>query len=749
MDFPSKKIMPRYLFVVGILVFIACLVVMRFLYIMSVEREFWMNKKAELTRDSLVLLPKRGDILASDGRILATSLSEYILNFDYMSYEKDSVLRAKDQLRRDTLLEKYVDSIALGMHRLFPDIDVKKYKAHMLEGRRRKSHCWPIYPPHVTSLKLKRKERKNRQLNYLQMSEIRKLPLFKYRSSLNITNVDMRKNPYGKIAFRTIGEFLREPRFGLELTYDSILAGRNGYYHLEKMLNVWKKIVDQEPEDGMDIVTTLDIDVQDVVNSILREELTHLTAHAGVCIVMDVATGDVKAMASLQRNDDGSYTENEPRAVSTHYEPGSVFKPMSFLVAMDDGKLNIHSQTDINGGIYLFGTRRLKDSNYRSGGTVGMRDVKFIIQNSSNVGTARLIDDAYLSHPQDFVDGLYRVGAAENLRIPIDGYLPPHLCSPKDKNRYWSRTDLPWMSIGYVSQLPPINILNFYNGIANNGKLLRPRFVKAVMKNGKVVQEYPVEVLREQMAKPEAVKSIQECLRAVVANGTGKKAGSKYFPVAGKTGTAQIWTGRGRTSDYSVTFVGYFPADNPKYSCIVNIQKAGPAAYGWMSGLVFKRVAELVMAKQNKGDYASARDTTVSSLPVILSGNMKNAGEVLENLNVPYVADFNALDSVPVWGENVSGEQVLLEQETLNQNIVPDVHGYGLRDAIFLLEGMGLKVMAQGFGHVTGQSIKPGTKLVKGATIHLLLEEGKFKRRPYVPKPAVDSLQISVPAVKG
>ena len=740
MKFLSKKVMIRYFWVSAILTLIGCAVIFKAGYVMTVERDFWLDLKAKQTRDSVPLIAQRGDILACDGRILATSLSEYVLHIDFMSWEKDSAMRAKDQMRRDTLLENNVDSIAAGMHRIFPDIDAKKYKKHLLKGRQKKSHYWPVYPPQVTSLKLGRKERKNRQLTYLQVSEITKLPLMKNRSSLNKTPIKMRKNPYGKIAFRTVGEFRDVPRFGLEKSFDSILAGKPGYYHREKVLNEWIKRVDVEVENGSDIVTTLDIDIQDIAESVLREDLIELKAHAGVCIVMDVPTGDVKAMASLQRNGDGSYTENEPRAVSTHYEPGSVFKPMSFLVALDDGKVKMTDMVDINGGIYRFGRRDLKDANRRSGGTKGLRDVKFIIQNSSNVGTARMIDQAYIDNPQQFIDGLYRVGAGENLKVPIDGYLPPHFCSPKDTKRYWSRTDLPWMSIGYVSQLPPINILNFYNGIANNGKMLRPRFVKAVQRNGKVIKEYPVEVIREQMAKPEAVKNIQECLKAVVAAGTGKRAASKYFKIAGKTGTAQIWTGKGRTSDYSVSFVGFFPADRPRYSCIVNIQKAGPYAYGWMSGRVFKRVAEHVMAKYNEGNYKSACDTTVVASPEVISGDMVAATRVLNCLEIPYQKDFSIQPDSLVWGDDEGKADITLQAKFVNDKVVPDVEGYGLRDAVYLLEGLGLKVKANGVGCVRQQSLKPGYMFKHGETIVLTLGDDKKKRQRKL-KPKVEHVE--------
>ena len=731
--------MPRYSLVTMIMVFVALSVVGRSIYIMTVQREFWIAQKEKLTRDSLVLQPKRGDILACDGRILATSLSEYVLNIDFMSSEKDSVMRAKDQKRRDTVFYNNIDSIATGMHNLFPDIDVKKYKEHLLKGREKKSRCWAVYPPTVTSLKLGPTERRNHQLTYLELMEIKKLPLYNLRSSLNVTPVKMRKNPYGKIANRTIGTFVDTARYGLEKSFDTLLAGKPGYYHREKVLNSWIKVIDQPAIDGSDLVTTLDIDMQDVVESAIHDGLTDLKAESGSCILMDVATGDVKAIVGMESNGQGGYEELDARAISTFYEPGSVFKPMSFLVAMDDGKVTMNDQVEINGGIWRFGNRTMKDANYRSGGDVGLHNAKFIIQKSSNVGTSRMIDQAYNTDPQKFVDGLYRIGAGENLKIPLEDYVPPHFCSPKDTKRYWSRTDLPWMSIGYVSQMAPINILNFYNGIANNGKLLCPRFVKAIQKDGKIVHEFPVEVLREQMAKPEAVKNIQECLRAVVQMGTGKKAGSKYFPISGKTGTAQIWTAQGNTRKYSISFVGFFPSDNPRYSCIVNIQKGAPA-YGWMCGLVFKRVAEQVMAKHNEGNYRSARDTTQCTSPVLLAGNMAPAARVLDSLNISYHSDMTFTgNNMPMWGHIDDENSLSFVKTQLPEKTVPNVIGYGLRDAVYLLENMGLNVRSHGVGSVVGQSLSYGTHFKPGETITLTLDDrsSKKKKTVYHPKPVV------------
>lgn len=716
MNFPVKKVMPRYSIVAILLSLVFVAVFVKAVHIIFFERDIWLAEKERITKSKKkhTAPARRGNILACDGRVLATSLSEYRLWLDFRAWkgEPNPKNKERDQKTRDSLYIKHRDTIALEMHRLFPDIDQKKWLAHMDEGFERKSQHWPLYPQKVTSLKLTGQQRKNRNISYLELAELRKLPLLQRRSSLNAEEIKMRKNPYGEMGYRTIGKFIDTPRFGLELTYDSLLAGTPGEYYREKVLNAWTKRVITEPVDGYDIVTTLDVDIQDICERVLREELDRLSADSGVCIVMEVATGDVKAITSMQRHGGGPFREYSPNAVTTHYEPGSVFKPMSFLVAFDDGKVNIDDEVDICGGVYKFGNRTLYDANYRSGGAVGPRDVKYIIQNSSNVGTARFIDESYAGQAQTFIDGLHRVGVAEDLEVPIDGYWPPLICSPKDKHRYWSRTDLPWMSIGYVTGIPPINTLAFYNGIANNGKMLRPRFVKAVMKDGKVVRELPTVVVREKMAKEEAVRDIRTCLKAVVNGGSGKRAGSTNFQVAGKTGTAQIWIGGHRTSDYSISFVGYYPAENPKYSCIVNIQKA-PPAYGWMSGEVFKRVAEYIMARELENKYTEYPDTTRVLTPLASNGDAGATERVRTALNIGEVKPIVASHT----------------EENDTSETLPSLAGFTLREAVEKLDEMGINTKVEGYGVVVKQLPEAGTALEKVRSVTLTMGQPQTNKK--------------------
>lgn len=736
MNFQNKKTMPRYSLVTLILTLAGVCAVAKSVYTMTVDREHCLDMKKLLVKEGRSLPAKRGNILSADGQILASSLPEYQIFIDYMSCESDSAMRAKDQHRRDSLLRKFADTVSLCMHELFPDIIPEKFKEHLLKGREKESRYWPVYVKEVTTLPLKRKQ--NRQITYIEYSKVKQLPFFSLKSSINYVKIDMRKRPFGSLAQRTVGYFKDTARYGLELSFDSILAGKPGKFHYQKVMNHKMPVVDVPAEDGCDIQTTLDVNMQQICEKALGDKLKEINAESGVCILMETATGDIKAMSSLSRRTDGSYHEDAALAVTDLYEPGSVFKPQSFLVAFDDGKIKMTDYVDVDGGIYNFGGSKMKDHNWRSGG-YGRLTVPQIIGNSSNVGVSVLIDRHYSDNPRSFVDGLYRIGSAENLQIPIPGYQPPRIRRPGE-GAYWSRTTLPWMSIGYETQITPINTLNFYNGIANNGRMVRPRLVKAVLRDGKVVKEYPVVVLREHMASAEAVQNVRECLEYVVTRGVGKAAGSKKFTVAGKTGTAQIWSGKGRTSLYFITFAGYFPADKPQYSCIVCIRKPAPASGGGMCGPVFRRVAESVMARNHMDDYSSARDTLHAAAPTLCSGDISATSRLFSQMGL---RSGNAVEEGEgnVWGAaDCEQGSVSFSRVEDASDRMPDVVGYGLRDAVCRLEEKGLKVKAHGVGKVISQDIKPGTDLKSFTTVTLTLgyEKGKASKTATAAKPKAE-----------
>lgn len=683
------------------------------IYIMTVEKNFWEQVNDRFIKENEEVIPTRGNILADDGEVLAASLPEYKLYMDFMSWEKDPKRRAKEQFNRDSLLHAKMDSICTGVHRILPDIDPAEFKELLLKGREKESHHWLLY---------------KKRVSYITYRQLKQLPLFKMSANVGGFHTEefkMRKNPFGHLAARTIGDLYKtdgKPRTGLELSFDSILRGEKGSAHRQKVLNRYLTIIDKPAVDGYDVMTTLNVGMQDICEKALSDKLTEIDANSGVCILMEVGTGDIKAMTSLRRMADGSYQEINADAVKNLYEPGSVFKPMSFLVGMDDGYIHMTDIVDVGCGIKEMYGRKMRDANWRSGGS-GVVTVPQILQKSLNVGVSTLIDRAYHDNPRKFVEGIYRIGVAEDLKIPIPGYAKPRIRMPKADGSNWSKTALPWMSIGYETQIPPITTVNFYNGIANNGKLLRPRLVKAILHNGEVVKEYPVVVLREHMAKAEAVKNIQDCLESVVSVGLGKKAGSPYFHVSGKTGTAQVWTKSGFASQYLVSFAGYFPSEKPLYSCIVCIQKGAPASGGGMCAPVFKRVAETVMAQRRSDDYTAARDSNNCLNPVVSAGSLTAAQSVLEQLGIKFTSPVNTEDAPLTWGHSNTTSQGLNMNvvEEVKGNIVPDVRGYGLRDALFRLEKLGLKVKVRGIGRVTQQNMQPGYHFKRGQQIEIIL----------------------------
>mgnify|MGYP000253860667 FL=1 len=711
----TRRVLARYKFIGFLFGFFGLVILFKAAYLMTVDRDYWLAVNAKFESEYKPLPATRGNILSADGQLLATSLPEYRIFLDPMSWERDPVKREKDQKRRDSILTHCMDSIVNGMHQIIPDLDPQALRRRIIEGRRKKKHNIALYS--------------QKRVTHLQLLELKKLPLFRLSVGMGGFRYEefrRRKNPYGNLAARTVGKLRSDndsALSGLELAFDTELSGRPGVCHREKVSNRYIDVVDTTAEDGCDVVTTLDVSMQDLTEKVLGDQLRHLNARAGMCILMEVATGDVKAISSLSRLSDGSYAEIEPRAVTNMMEPGSVFKPMSFMVAMDDGKITMNSTYDTGSGVKDIYGRKMRDADWRKGGN-GVMTVPEIIKRSSNVGVSGLIDRAYGRDPDKFVEGLQRIGIMEDLHIPIPGYRVPRIRYKRDNAAKWYGTTLSWMSIGYETQVPPISTLTFYNGVANGGKLVQPRFVTEIRRNDEVIKEFPVVVLREKMCKDQTLRDIQTCLEGVIGknSGTGKAAYSKYFRMAGKTGTAQIWSKHGFAANYLVSFAGYFPADRPKYSMIVCIEKTAPAYGGAHCGPVFKKIAETVMARDLNPDYRTARDSTeqLHSLPFMAAGNLNALNNVLTGIGMGHQG-LPVTASGIVWGYNAGEDKrIILSQEAASQGM-PSLIGYGLRDAVYRLERMGLRVKATGVGHVVRQSIAPGTKVQRGMRVGLLL----------------------------
>ena len=579
---------------------------------MFAERQYWQDVADRFVKENVTVKPNRGNIISSDGKLMASSLPEYRIYMDFMSGEKDEKRRKKDQARRDSILTANMDSICIGLHK-----------------------------------------------------EVKRLPVFclnRYKGGFKELAYNQRKKPFGSLAARTLGDVYADTakgaRNGIELAFDTILKGRDGLTHRQKVMNKYLNIVDVPPVDGCDLISTIDVGMQDICEKALVDKLKELNA---------------------------------------------------YVVDTGNGQMPMHG-------------RVMKDWNWRRGG-YGKLTVTEILEVSSNVGTSYIIDHFYGSNPQKYIDGLRRMSIDQPLHLQIAGEGKPNIRGPKERS-YFSKTALPWMSIGYETQVPPLNILTFYNAIANNGVSIRPKFVKAAVKDGEIVKEYPTEVINPKICSDKTLAQIREILQKVVGEGLAKPAGSKQFHVSGKTGTAQISQGaagyKAGVTNYLVSFCGYFPSEAPKYSMIVSIQKPGPTASGGlMAGSVFSKIAERVYAKDLRLPLTSAIDTNTVVIPHVKAGEMRQTQRVLEELNINIQGKI-ADSRKEVWGSTHAAPQaVVLESRGIMQNFVPSVIGMGAKDAVYLLESKGLKVNLVGVGKVKSQSIANGTIIRKGQTITL------------------------------
>lgn len=715
--FDAKKIMPRYRAISLVMIILAVCVVGKSLYIMTAKRDYWMKVAERQKRDSVTVKPNRGNILSCTGQLLASSLPEFKIYMDFVALK---------EAKSDSLWDVKVDSICNGLHKIFPDKSAAEFKQHLSEGKAKMKRHWAIY---------------NERINYNTFCEVKDLPMFKLnsnKSGFHWEEFNARQRSYGSLAGRTIGAMYGAKdtaRFGLELSYDSILRGTNGIVHRRKVRNKFLDITDTPPIDGADIVTTLDVSMQDLAERSVINELKEINGNVGVAIVMEVKTGDIKAIVNMEKCFDGQYREIHNHAVSDLLEPGSVFKPASLLVALDDGVVDTTLHVETGSGVWQMYGRDMKDHNWRKGG-YGLLTFAQTLWYSSNIGVSRIIDDHYKNNPEKFVQGIHRLGLADDLKIPLVGATPARIRMPH-KNSHgqydnWSKTALPWMSIGYETQVPPISTLTFYNALANNGTMMRPRFVTKVVKNGETIMEFPPEVMHEHIAKDASIKKMQTILEQVVSIGLGKKAGSPNFKVAGKTGTAQMSKGAGGYKsgvvNYLLSFAGYFPADNPRYSCIVCIQKSGlPASGGGMSGKVFHEISEGIMAQSLKLDVKDARDSASIFVPQAKDGNILAADYVLTHLGINAKTTWsgNSFAGKPIWGkaETIGNKYIKLEkQKQYGKGTVPDVIGLGARDAVYQMESRGIRTQIYGRGKVVKQTLIPGTLIKKGATCSITLE---------------------------
>ena len=713
----KKRVSRKYLSLFFLMAVWGIFIIVKMAMVMFAERQYWNEVSRNLTPVNRTIDARRGNILSDEGLLLASSMKQYRVFLDFRSAEKSAERAKKDQARKDTLFNKHLAEFARQMHEIFPQYSVQEFADHYERGFNSKSHSWLLLPG---------VSRNSYPISYNQYKSLAQTVWLKpkyegwfYSAEPKIS----RKKPFGTLAARTIGgmyEAKDSARNGLELSFDSLLRGVPGRGHMEKVQNVSRMVADIPQIDGCDVHTTLNVDMQDIAEVALRKVMDTWNAASGIVVLMEVATGDIKAMASLTKTGPGQFDEIQNNAVREIYEPGSTFKPVSMMVALDDGKISLSDSVYCENGIYTgFGGSRMTDSH-----KYGWLDVPHIIANSSNIGTSKLIHAAYKDNPQAFVDGVYRTGINTHFGLQLTGTAAPVI----RRDGYWDATRLPWMSIGYNTQLPVINTLAFYNGIANGGCMVAPRLVTSVTREGEVVQEFPVEVVRRHMCKDETLAKVKSMLELVVIEGTGKNASSKHFTVAGKTGTAQLSQGdagyRNGPRRYMVSFCGYFPADAPQYSCIVSVRTDGGAAGGatWAAP-AFHEISEKVMASRNLRDVKEAYDSTFQFIPKVAGGNLAKSAAVLKELgkrNLMSREFRNVSDTL--WG-SVSSDSgaYVIKPVMFKDGLVPDVHGMGASDALYLLESMGMRVSVSGVGRVKSQTPAKNTRFRKGDKIQLTL----------------------------
>lgn len=727
------KIISRYFSIIILMAVVGIVVLMKALSVMIFERSYWREVSDRAVVDSIKIPARRGNILSDDGQLMASSVPQYTLFMDFMVSDRDEERRREAQFRRDTLIKNNLRVIAEELHSVLPDRSVEEFQRTFREGMKAKEgkkrgyRHWQIYP---------------RRISYAQYKEITELPFFgKYMNAIGFfteSNIE-RKKIFGSLAKRTLGDVYAKvdsAKNGIELAYDDVLRGTPGLGHRKIVNRERLTITDVPAINGCDVQTTLNVEIQDIAEKALLTMLHRQNnefggnAQTGVVVVMEVATGDIKAIVNMSRADDGNYYEMKNHALADILEPGSTFKTASLLVALDDKKISFNDSVNANHGLYKFGSATMKDHNWNKPSAYGVLSVPQVLMYSSNVGTARLIDENYGKNPEKFVEGLHRMGLATHFDYLLPGIGRPVIRKPNKDKSNWSRTALPWMSIGYETQIAPINIVSFYNAIANDGKFMKPRLVSAILEDGRVVKEFKPEVLIDRIASEQALNDITRMLTMVVnePTGLGRQAKSDEFLVAGKTGTAQIASGgQLKGGGHQLSFCGFFPADAPRYTCIVSIQtRGGLISGGGVAGVVFGDIAKRVMARDAHRDISELVDSTSIHTPDVKRGNIADARLVLDALDIHHQWDAHTKyrSGKPVWGQStVEGATVQLTEVAFDASSgrVPNVRGLGAKDALYLMEQCGLRVQLVGCGKVTSQSIAPGTTVVKGKTVTLTL----------------------------
>jgi len=664
---PKDQILARTGVIYGIVAVMAIAVFIRIIILQFVQSDKWAAMADKVVFRRQIDMAARGDILSDDGRILASSVPYYTVYMD-----------TRSSGMADTTWANGINGLCRGLSKYVGGNTPEGWKNALTNARRRGDRYYLI----------------KRHVSYETLKQLKELPIFrhgKFRGGLLYQPENRRIMPNGLLAKRTIGYITEDTLaniVGIEGSFNNYLAGKDGLKVQQRLTGgAWIDVDNLETvhaRPGDDIVTTIDLDLQDATENALYKQLSKHKAHHGCAVVMEVKTGDIKAIANLEIGSDGLYHETYNYAVGESTEPGSTFKLMSMIVALEDGVIDLHDTINTGDGTVKYYDKVIRDHEDEGLGKITAREV---FEHSSNVGTAKIIYENYKDNPRRYVDRLYSMKINKPLDLQIKGEGKPVIRAPGEK--LWSGISLPMMSHGYEVQMTPLQILTFYNAVANGGKMVKPRFVTEVKDGNRVVKSFDTEVITNAICSRSTIRKAQSLLEGVVEDGTAKNLKNSNYKIAGKTGTAQIANARhgyrsGARISYQASFVGYFPADDPLYSCIVVVNAPSNWVYygNVVSGPVFKEIADKV--------YASS-----------------------------FYRDLHALN--PEGDEKVTlreaSSEVGKNDLTVAGGIMPNVVGMGLRDAIYMLENSGLRVHYTGRGRVVKQSPQPGVRVSRGATV--------------------------------
>lgn len=676
-------------------------IVYKIVYIQVVEYDKWEKLANQNLLQYKVVKATRGNIYSDNGSLLATSLPFYRISMD-------------PTVASDEIFRKGIDSLAMLLARQFKDRSAKEYYRKINDARKQ----------HKAYLILNRAT-----INFQTKKQMSTWPIIregKYKGGIIFEKMDKRFRPFTYLAGRTIG-FINENNTGagLEKTFDTYLKGTDGEALFMKMGGGnWKPVhndTEKTPEQGVDIQTTIDINIQDVAEASLNKHLNMHNADYGCVVLMEVATGEIKAIANLGKITDHVYAENYNYAVGDQglTEPGSTFKLASLMALFEDSNKKLTDSVNAEYGKYTFYDRVMTDSKPEGYGYLTIQEA---FEKSSNIAVSKLINKHFSINPQKYVDYIKAMGLTEKIDFQMKGEARPYVKSPA--SRSWSGVTLPWMSIGYELKLAPIHTLTFYNAIANNGKMIQPIIVKEVKVADVVKERYETRVLKEKICSDETLEMARQMLEGVVERGTARNIKNTIYKIAGKTGTAQIIKNGAYTKTYYTSFCGYFPADKPKYSCIVVINNPkGFQQYGAdVAAPVFKEIADKIYAvdlelHEPTMPLANHEDF---SFPLIKSGYYDDLTYLCNEFGISNHTKNNS-DEEWVFA-TTSNNAVFWNSRRVKEELIPDVTGMTLKDAFFLLENNGLKVRHSGKGRVQSQTQPPGNKVIKGSTITIYLD---------------------------